>query len=51
MIWGCMLWNRSGQACKIDDRIDKELYVQILENELLGILEKYGLEVDNIIFQ
>ena len=51
MMWGCMLWDGPGQACKIDGRMDKELYVQILEDELLGTLEEYGLEVDDVIFQ
>ena len=50
MMWGCMLWDGPGQACKIDGRMDKELYVQILEDELLGTLEEYDLEVDNVIF-
>ena len=50
IMWGCMLWDRSGQTCKINGRIDKELYVQILEDKLLGTLEEYDLEIDNVIF-
>ncbi|KAI5115405.1 hypothetical protein M0805_004187 [Coniferiporia weirii] len=34
MIWGCMLWEGTGLACKIDGRMDGELYTQILEDEL-----------------
>ena len=51
VIQGCILWDRFGLAYKTNGRMDKKLYVQILENELLETLEKYGLEVDNIIFQ
>src|SRR5882762_969242 len=34
MIWGCMTWEGVGMACKIDGRMDADLYVQILEDEL-----------------
>ena len=50
IMWGCMLWDRPRQICKINSRIDKELYVQILEDKLLETLEEYDLEVDNVIF-
>jgi hypothetical protein len=34
MLWGCMLWEGVGYACKIDGRMDGELYVKILQDEL-----------------
>ena len=34
MMWGCMTWDGVGLACKIDGRMDADLYVQILEEEL-----------------
>lgn len=30
IIWGCMLWEGTGIACKIDGKMDKDLYTQIL---------------------
>ena len=34
MLQGCMSWDRVGYATKIDRRMDANLYVAILENEL-----------------
>ena len=36
MIWGCMLWEGVGGACKIDGngRVDGDLYIKILEGVL-----------------
>src|SRR5260221_4142266 len=36
MVWGCMTWDGVGMACKIDGRMDGELYCQILDDELHG---------------
>ncbi|OCB89251.1 hypothetical protein A7U60_g3550 [Sanghuangporus baumii] len=46
-----MLWQGTGIACKIDRNMDKELYTQILEDELQGSLEHHGISINNIIFQ
>jgi DDE superfamily endonuclease len=51
MVWGCMLWEGPGFACRIEGPMDKELYTQILEEELQQSMEYYDLEVDDIIFQ
>ena len=51
MMWGCMMWEGVGYGCKIDGRMDAELYTQILEDELQQSLEYYGKEVADIIFQ
>ena len=51
MMWGCMTWNGVGLACKIDGKMDADLYVQILEDELQQTLEHYGLNMEDIIFQ
>ncbi len=40
-----------GYACKIDGRMDKELYVKILDEDLEASLEYYGKSQANIIFQ
>jgi len=51
MIWGCMTWEGVGYATKIDGRMDSDLYLQILEDELLNTLQYHGLNPSNIIFQ
>ena len=38
-------------ACKIDGKMDSDLYCQILEDDLLSSLEWYDLEVGDIFFQ
>ena len=51
MMWGCMTWEGVGMACKIDGRMDADLYVQILEDELQQSLEYYDKSADDVIFQ
>ena len=51
MMWGCMTWEGVGMACKIDGRMDTDLYLQILEDELQQTLEYYGKTPDDIVFQ
>ena len=34
MIWGCMTWKGVGYATKIDGRMDSDLHLQILKDEL-----------------
>ena len=34
MLWGCMLWDVPGYACRIDGRMDGDLFIQILDDEL-----------------
>ena len=51
MMWGCMLWEGVGYGCKIDGRMDGDLYVQILEDELQQSLEYHGKQATDIIFQ
>ena len=34
MVWGCMLWDGPGYACRIDGKMDGDLYLQILKDEL-----------------
>jgi hypothetical protein len=38
-------------SCKIDDIMDAELYTQILKEELMGTIEFYGIDQNEIIFQ
>jgi transposase len=51
MVWGCMTWEGVGLACKINGKMDAQLYVQIMEEELQQTLEFYGKTPDDIIFQ
>ena len=51
MMWGCMTWEGVGMACKIDGKMDANLYTQIMEDELQQTLEHYGKTSDDIIFQ
>lgn len=50
MIWGCMLWEGKGDMCKIDSTMDKDLYVEILEENLMGTLKDYGKTPATVIF-
>ncbi len=51
MVWGCMLWDGVGNAVKIDGRMDAELYVQILDEDLQASIDYYGKTAEDIIFQ
>src|SRR6266487_641611 len=51
MVWGCMLWDGVGYACKIDGRMDGDLYVKILEEDLQASISDYGKSAGDVIFQ
>jgi len=51
MLWGCMLWDGVGYACKIDGRMDGDLYIKILEEDLQASLTYYGKSAGDVIFQ
>ena len=51
MMWGCMLWEGVGYACKIDGRMDGDLYTKILEDELQDSLEFFDKTPAEVIFQ
>ena len=50
-MWSCMTWQGVEYASKIDGRMDGDLYLQILKDELLETLQFYSLNPPNIIFQ
>ena len=50
MIWSYITWQGVGFATKIDGRMDGDLYLQILKDELQQTLEYYGLHPSDIIF-
>lgn len=51
MIWGCMTWNEPGLMCHIKGRMNGELYVEILEDNLQGTLRYHKKKPKNILFQ
>ncbi len=51
MLWGCMLPCGVGYLCRIDGAIDAKKYCKILEDNLLKSIEKYYLNLDEVIFQ
>ena len=51
MLWGCMLWQGVGYACRIEGKMDAKLYTSILEDELKKSIGYYDLEAENIILQ
>ena len=34
MFWGCMTWEGVGYGCNIEGKMDADLYVKIMEDEL-----------------
>ena len=51
MVWGCMVWDGVGYVCKIDGKMDADLYVSILDDDLQASLDFYGKTTADIIFQ
>ena len=51
MIWGCMFWEGPGYATKIDGRMDADLFVSILDDELQESIKFYKKKPTDILFQ
>lgn len=51
MIWGCITAKGPGIICKIDSILNQHLYCSILEDKLMQTLERYELNLSDIIFQ
>jgi transposase len=51
MIWGCMTAHGVGYMCRIDGRMDGELYRSILDDYLHETVDYYHMDHDNFIFQ
>jgi hypothetical protein len=51
MVWGCMLWDGPGYACRIDGKMDGDLYTKILEEDLQESLNYYDKDPGDVIFQ
>jgi hypothetical protein len=48
MFWDCMLWEGPDYGAKIDRRMDADLYVSILEDELQQSLQHYGKDTEDV---
>lgn len=51
MMWGCITWDWIGGYCRILDRMDADLYCEILRGELMATLEDQDREVGDVVFQ
>jgi hypothetical protein len=51
MMWGCFGWDGVGYATRIDGRMDAELYVSILEDELQKSIDWWEKTIPDIEFQ
>jgi hypothetical protein len=51
MMWGCMTWKGIGYSCKINGKMNADLYTDILEDDLLETMRFYGKSPSDIIFQ
>jgi transposase len=51
MVWGCMGWKGIGYATRIVDTMDANLYVRILDDELMKSLKHYKIKPHQIEFQ
>ena len=51
MMWGCMLWDGVGYACRIDGNMNGDLYTKILEEDLQESLSYFGKDAGEVIFQ
>jgi DDE superfamily endonuclease len=51
MVWGCMTSQGIGNLCRIDGRLNAELYCKILDEDLKATISWYGLNSKDVIFQ
>ena len=51
MIWGCMTCKGVGDLCFIEGNMDKHVYCEILEMQLMNTILVHDLREENIFFQ
>jgi transposase len=51
MIWGCMTYNGLGDACRLQQGLDSQLYVKVLQDYLIASRNYRGLNPAKFIFQ
>ena len=50
-LWGCMISGGINYMCKIEGKMDRDLYMSILQDELQDTIKRYGLNPFCVIFQ
>jgi hypothetical protein len=51
MVWRCMSWEGVGILCLIEGIMDKYVYCEILEMDLISTIHMHDLEEENVIFE
>ncbi len=51
MVWGCMSWVGVGNLYRIDGIMNSQVYLDILDSQLLGTIERQDLDEAQVIFQ
>ena len=51
MVWGCMSWAGVGNLDRIDGIMNLQVYLDILDSQLLGTIERQDLDEAQVIFQ
>ena len=51
MVWGCRSWVGVGNLYRIDGIMNSQVYLNILDLQLLDTIERQGLDEADIIFQ
>jgi hypothetical protein len=51
IVWSYISWKGLGKLYYIDEKMDRSMYCQILEDAFLGSLQDLGLHQSNILFQ
>ena len=50
MVWGCMSWIGVGNLHRIDGIMNSQVYLDILDSQLLGSIERQGLDEAKVNF-
>ena len=51
MVWRCMTWKGIGNLRLIEGKMDKYIYREVLEMELMNTIHMHDLKEENVIFQ
>ena len=51
MIWGYMTWERPGHVTRFDGRMDADLFMRILDDELQQSIKHYKKQPSDVPFQ
>ncbi|KAG0971507.1 hypothetical protein G6F29_014097 [Rhizopus arrhizus] len=51
MVWSCITWEGVGWIVDVGHHMNSEAYLEALKDDLLKIMESYGLDSSKIVFQ